>query len=199
MSKVLQQKLTSEQWARIDSKYGGLYVDISNKIYNSDLDKKEIVQELKLKTIKILYSFCEKYSIDFDKAIDDEIFNKYLKTGLWNWRNTLCKNIITKAKNTENKPTVSLETLGVTNGSQNSYKDIKDTRGHITFAEIDFNDDKYSLSAIQLKIVDLILTEGNCYLHNNSINYSYICNKLNINYKFLLRQLELLKEKIGNK
>ena len=88
--------------ALLENKYGGLYWTISQKIGLDPIlhDNEDCVQDMRILAYKVLLQFkVKKYpELSVEEIIETSHFDKYLKTALWNYKNTSGSKI-TKRKN----------------------------------------------------------------------------------------------------
>lgn len=194
-------EITSDHWAIIQKAYGGLFKDIARKIYKSDQSPEDLVSEIQIKVLKVLRSYCIKYNLSIDDALKDDIFPKFLKTSLWNWRNTKCKltirhNLTFKKLTGVDENNTNVKVSKQSSTGDHGFADIVDPKSSIIFAELNFHFDRFKLNEMEGKIVDLILSDGKCYKFNNSINKAYLVSMLGIANNTLDNCLQSIKNKI---
>ena len=79
-------KLTNEQWAQYEERYGKLMHTISMKISGDDAiaNHEDNYSDLCVAAIESIDAFERKTGDDFEKAMNNKLFDQYTKTVLWN-------------------------------------------------------------------------------------------------------------------
>ena len=193
-------------WDKIEVKYGGLFNSIVSKIYSPEvlmLTKKELLQEIRLKALKVIRKYQEDNKLEPDLFVETVEFGKYFKTALWNWRATLCKNII-KIKQEKFSPefvyldvtSIDMNDSGdkqMTIRIDNLLEDMDSVKAKELFEILDFSS---TLTELQSKIINIILEDKYCYV-GNTVSMSYLANKLNTSPHLISKEMGYLKSIIN--
>jgi len=83
-------QVTEEQQKKIEEKYGRLMYTIAHRIGGDKItnDFEDSVQNLKISALDAVTTFAKKENKEFDEFFDTLEFSKYIKTVLWNRKNS---------------------------------------------------------------------------------------------------------------
>ena len=122
-------KLTDEQWALYEERYGKLMHTISMKISGDEAiaNHEDNYADLCIAALESIEGFKKKTGEDFDEAIDNKLFDQYTKTVLWNRKAK--KGIpLSKKMDFRNKHySIDQELIGHEGEAQGSHERIEDT------------------------------------------------------------------------
>lgn len=165
-------------------KYDKLFFSMANGMYDEDFDKSNLIQNLRLKALSVV----QKYAQDFGDQEPDfwigSYFAKWLKTCLWNYRNTQFTKFI------EEKKRFQIKGEG---GDRLEMGDIS------TFVSSkDFHIDLPLLSEEEQKFVKVILQENDVLSEDGKVLVNSVARHLNIPRYAANKILEKLKRSLND-
>jgi hypothetical protein len=198
--------LTEEDWEFIKQKYQKLISYIAKGVFGDTASNsfEDTVNDLYLYCVKAVNGYTSKTGLEFKEFKDTDQFNAYIKTCLWNRRNTKRKYIalrqLIRANEVRFKTTLSpgdnIYDENADNFSSNFENNIADTRlrGSDT---VDMIDSFVSLSDLQKTIVTFIIKNPKSFLDNGKINCNHVVKKLNITPPALNLELYEIGQKLS--
>jgi len=179
-------KLTNEQWAIYEKRYGRLMHTIAMKISGDDAvaNHEDNYADLCMAALESIEGFKKKTGESFDEAIDNKLFDQYTKTVLWNRKAK--KGIpLTKRMSFRNKHySIDSNILNLDQRSEGSHELIEDTRATFGLSAVELDDFTESQPENVKKIINAILKNPKLLSKDGTINHSAIkkCTGLSIHY-----------------
>ena len=179
-------KLTNEQWATYEKRYGRLMHTIAMKISGDDAvaNHEDNYADLCMAALESIEGFKKKTGESFDEAIDNKLFDQYTKTVLWNRKAK--KGIpLTKRMSFRNKHySIDSNILSLDQRSEGSHELIEDTRATFGLSAVELDDFTESQPENVKKIINAILKNPKILSKDGTINHSAIkkCTGLSIHY-----------------
>ena len=179
-------KLTNEQWAIYEKRYGRLMHTIAMKISGDDAvaNHEDNYADLCMAALESIEGFKKKTGESFDEAIDNKLFDQYTKTVLWNRKAK--KGIpLTKRMSFRNKHySIDSNILNLEQRSEGSHELIEDTRATFGLSAVELDDFTESQPENVKKIINAILKNPKLLSKDGTINHSAIkkCTGLSIHY-----------------
>ena len=179
-------KLTNEQWAIYEKRYGRLMHTIAMKISGDDAvaNHEDNYADLCMAALESIEGFKKKTGESFDEAIDNKLFDQYTKTVLWNRKAK--KGIpLTKRMSFRNKHySIDSNILSLDQRSEGSHELIEDTRATFGLSAVELDDFTESQPENVKKIINAILKNPKLLSKDGTINHSAIkkCTGLSIHY-----------------
>jgi len=191
------KKLTDEQWATYEERYGRLMHTISMKI-SGDVaiaNHEDNYADLCIAALESIDGFERKTGLSFDEAIDDKLFDQYTKTVLWNRKAK--KGIpLTKKMPFRNKH-VSLDLDHYDSGGMPSlHEKIEDPRAAYDSSSVDLEDFTKSQPEDVQRVMNAILKNPGILSRDGSINHSAVKNSTGLSVHYTNKALSHLKQSI---
>ena len=82
--------ISNEEWEFVQKKYGSLIYMIAHRIGGDKItnDFDDSVQEIRMSAMDAIRTYKKKTDVPFDKFFITKDFDKYIKTCLWNRKNS---------------------------------------------------------------------------------------------------------------
>jgi len=184
--------VTDEQWQKIDEKYGNLMWKISYKISgdNAIANLEDNHADLQVAALDAVEGFKKKTGKTADEFLDTKLFDQYLKTCLWNFKNN-------KGGKIAKKYHLTRDTV-----SSSEYEDIiqeceNSSRGqfyNFDAAEIF----PFKLTSLEQEIVDLVVNEPEMLKDNGTLNLSEISKAMHKTWSDVRDIVEGLNQRLQN-
>lgn len=184
--------VTDAQWQKIDEKYGNLMWKISYKISgdNAIANLEDNHSDLQVAALDAIEGFRKKTGKTADDFIDTKLFDQYLKTCLWNFKNN-------KGSKIAKKYHLTRDTV-----SSSEYEDIiqeceSSSRGQF------YNFDAvecflFKLTQLEEEVVDLVVNEPEMLKDNGTLNLSMISKAMHKTWSDIRDIVEGLSQKLQN-
>ena len=183
--------LTEEQYKKIEKAYLNLMYKISHRTGGDRLgyDFEDVVQELRMTAIEAVNAFSRKIGKPFDEFFGTDAFNRYIKTCLWNKKNTKGR-YIQQRYGVRN--VVSLDKVFDADGdfAHPIFESANLTTSAIlsgtSFGEV-------NLDQQQREVVDAVMGDASIYKPNGEINISKLARRVDRprnHVKHILERLE---------
>ena len=103
----MKSQITSSQWEKVSDKYGSLIYTICHNISGDPhlCTVSDLQADLQIIALEAIETYSRKTNQTFDEFFETEIFGKYLKTCLWNYKNNRGAKI-TKKRKIRNMPSI---------------------------------------------------------------------------------------------
>tara|TARA_R100000458_G_C8258685_1_gene234432 strand:- start:751 stop:1314 length:564 start_codon:yes stop_codon:yes gene_type:complete len=176
-------ELSDTQWKQITKKYGKLMWMISHRVGGDTITNsvEDSYQELSMSAMDAVRTFSNKTTKPFDEFFSTKEFDKYIKTCLWNKKNSLGIKI-QKKKVVNNAMSFEPELVSEEETYEGSGIPI-DVSG---FADIELDDECR-------KVVEVILRDGKVIKPNGKININRLVRetgKSKPRIKYIIERLE---------
>ena len=190
-------KLTDEQWALYEERYGRLMHTIAMKISGDDAiaNHEDNYADLCMAALESIEGFKNKTGEDFDEAIENKLFDQYTKTVLWNRKAK--KGIpLTKRMDFRNKQ-ISLDcgTGGESDPYQSNYHElVEDTRAQFGTSAVDLEDFTNEQSEDVQKIIKAILKNPGLLAKDGTINHSALRDSTGLSVHYTSKAVNTLRK-----
>ena len=103
----MKSQITSSQWEKVSDKYESLIYTICHNISGDPhlCTVSDLQADLQIIALEAIETYSRKTNQTFDEFFETEIFGKYLKTCLWNYKNNRGAKI-TKKRKIRNMPSI---------------------------------------------------------------------------------------------
>ena len=174
--------ITPEQWEKIQEQYGNLIYKVAHFIGGDKItsDFEDSVQDLRMACIDACYGYEKKTGLSFDDYFDTEGFHKYIKTVLWNKKNSNGTQI---QKRRTIKPKGSVKEAYMGYGGD----DFKQ--------EIDFYDVYEELEDEEQKMIFEVLQDRKSIKPNGTINIARLSRQLGVSKGKVKKTLQSVTER----
>ena len=184
--------ITAEQWQKIDDKYGNLMWKISYKISgdNAIANLEDNHADLQVAALEAVQGFKKKTGKTTDEFLDTKLFDQYLKTCLWNFKNN-------KGSKIAKKYHLTRDTV-----SSSEYADIIPECENASRGQY-YNYDAadifpFKLTALEQQVVDLVVDDPNMLKDNGSLNVSQLGKVMHKTWSDVRDIVEGLSERLQN-
>ena len=191
-------KLTDEQWALYEERYGKLMHTISMKISGDDAiaNHEDNYADLCMAALESIEAFKKKTGEDFDVAINNKLFDQYTKTVLWNRKAK--KGIpLTKRMPFRNSH-LSLDIDHTELGLPNLHERIEDPRATYDTSAVDLRDFGKSQSEDVQRVLNAIIKNPSILSRDGSINHSAIKESTGMSIHYTNKAVAKLKKSLRN-
>jgi hypothetical protein len=185
--------LTAEQWEKVDNKYGNLMWSISYKISGdcAIASLEDNHADLQIAALEAIEGFKKKTGKTADEFLDTKLFDQYLKTCLWNFKNN-------KGSKIAKKYHLTRDTV-----SSSEYEDIiQESEFRSKGEHYSFNAEQIfpiKLTSLEQKVVDLVVEDSDMLKDNGSLNISKLSKSLHKTWGDVRDIIEGLNEKLETK
>ena len=193
-------KLTDEQWALYEERYGKLMHTIAMKISGDDAiaNHEDNYADLCMAALESIEGFKKKTGEDFDTAIDNKLFDQYTKTVLWNRKAK--KGIpLTKRMNFRNKHySIDRDVImyGREGEEQGLHGRIEDSKAQYAASAIDLQDFANEQPEDVKTVINAILKNPGILSKDGSINHSALRTSTGLSGYFNNKAVSKLKKSI---
>ena len=191
-------KLTNDQWALYEERYGRLMHTIAMKISGDEAiaNHDDNYADLCMAALESIEGFKKKTGEEFDQAIDNKLFDQYTKTVLWNRKAK--KGIpLSKKMDFRNKHlSMDQEMVGLDGDSQGSHERIEDTRSSFGLSAIELEDFTESQPADVKKVINAILKDPGILSKEGIINNSVIRKATGLSIHYTNKAVNHLKDSL---
>ena len=194
MSSMIQ--LTDKQWALYEERYGKLMHTIAMKISGDSAiaNHEDNYSDLCMAALESIEGFRNKTGQDFDEAINNELFDQYTKTVLWNRKAK--KGIpLTKRMPFRNSH-VSLDLDHSHVGIPSLHDRIEDPRANFDASSVDLEDFTKSQPVHVQKVLNAILKNPSILSRDGNINHSAIKKSTGLSVHYTNKAVEHLKNSL---
>ena len=103
----MKSQITSSQWEKVSDKYESLIYTICHNISGDPhlCTVSDLQADLQIIALEAIETYSRKTNQTFDEFFETEMFGKYLKTCLWNYKNNRGAKI-TKKRKIRNMPSI---------------------------------------------------------------------------------------------
>ena len=189
-------KLTDEQWALYEERYGKLMHMIAMKISgdNALASHEDNYADLSMAALESIEGFKKKTGEDFDEAIDNKLFDQYTKTVLWNRKAK--KGIpLSKKMDFRNKH-FSIDQTYDDQFSEGGYEWLPDVRAQYDASAVDLEDFTNEQPEDVKKVINSILKNPGILSKDGSINHSALRSSTGLSVHFTNKAVDNLKQSI---
>jgi len=164
--------VSAEQWEKIDVKYSSLLWTISHRISGDRAlaSLEDNFADLQIVALEAVAGFEKKTGRKFDEFWGDKLFDQYIKTCLWNFKNNKGGKIAQRyninrdvVSTSQNEEVLKLESK---NGSQFDF-------------DFFLEDISTQFSEEQKEVLEALVRCPSCVKVNGSINISKVAKKVN--------------------
>ena len=185
-------ELKPQEWEDLMVKYEKLIHKIAHGIFGDvTTQHDDSYQDLCVSALEAVNGYAKKTGkLDYQSFKDDELFNKYLKTVLWNRLNTK-RRLVTRALDINGKA-IRINILN----EEESF-DIEDT----SLDDSVFKESAEYLSSFieeERKVINVISNDPLAFLQNGNINIDRIRRKLNMSTNKTHQLVTQIAHKIKN-
>ena len=191
-------KLTDEQWALYEERYGKLMHTIAMKISGDDAiaNHEDNYADLCMAALESIEGFKNKTGEDFDVAINNKLFDQYTKTVLWNRKAK--KGIpLTKKMEFRNKH-YSLDQDFIMNDSDSpsSHERIEDTRSGFGASATELEDFTESQPDDVKKVINAILKNPGILSKDGIFNHAAVRRATGLSVNYTNKAIDKLKKSL---
>jgi|15BtaG_2_1085339.scaffolds.fasta_scaffold01901_9 hypothetical protein len=174
--------ITKEQWDKLDVQYGKLIYKIAHFIGGDRItnDFEDSVQEVRMACIDACIGYEKKTGLKFDEYFGTEEFGKYIKTVMWNKKNSNGTNI---KKKKHLQPVCKVKEAYMGFGSD-SFKD-----------DVDFYDVYAELELLEQEMLTEVLNDGKAIKPNGAINIARLARTLGVSKGKIKKTIQSVTEK----
>jgi len=180
--------ITNDQWEKYIKKYGRLLHTISFKISGDEAisNKEDNYSDLQIAAIESIKGFSKKTGKTFDEMIDDQLFDKYTKTVLWNFKNAKGMKITKKKKNRLSGDDIRvfpLEPYSNKTGDITPISSFEPSATSSTDSICSFNslkDEISNIGELEKSIIDLICDDPSYISGSGILKVGTVAKKLNV-------------------
>ena len=193
-------KLTDEQWALYEERYGKLMHTIAMKISGDDAiaNHEDNYADLCMAALESIEGFKKKTGEDFDTAIENKLFDQYTKTVLWNRKAK--KGIpLTKRMDFRNKHYSidhDVTVYGREGGEQGLHGRIEDSKAQYAASAVDLQDFANEQPEDVKTVINAILKNPGILSKDGSINHSALRTSTGLSVHFTNKAVSKLKKSI---
>tara|TARA_Y100001937_G_scaffold128028_1_gene202151 strand:- start:921 stop:1514 length:594 start_codon:yes stop_codon:yes gene_type:complete len=189
-------KLTEQEWALYEERYGKLMHTIAMKISGDDAvaSHEDNYSDLCLAALESIDGFEKKTGEKFKAAINNKLFDQYTKTVLWN-RKAKKGVPLTKKMNFRNKH-MSLDYCSTSGEDYNLSERIEDTRSQFDSSSIDLEDFKQGQSEDVQLVLNAIINNPGTLSKEGSLNHSAIKKSTGLSIHYTNKAIDKLKNSI---
>ena len=192
-------KLTDEQWALYEERYGRLMHTIAMKISGDDAiaNHDDNYADLCMAALESIEGFKKKTGEDFDQAIENKLFDQYTKTVLWNRKAK--KGIpLSKKMDFRNKHYSIDADLSHDSGyeSQGSHQRIEDTRASFGVSAVDLEDFTESQPEDVKKVINAIIKNPGILSKDGFFNNSVLRKETGLSVHYTAKAVNQLKDSL---
>ncbi len=179
--------VSSEQWSLIDEKYSKLLWTISHKISGDRAlaSLEDNFSDLQIVALEAVQGFEKKTGKGFDEFWGDKLFDQYIKTCLWNFKNNKGGKISQRyninrdvVSTSQNEEVLKLESE---NGSEISF-------------EFFLEDLSTQFSKEQKEVLNALVKCPSCVKINGTINISKVAKKVGMGWQETSNVIDSLSE-----
>lgn len=192
-------KLSDEQWALYEERYGRLMHTIAMKISGDEAiaSHEDNYADLCIAALESIEGFKNKTGQDFDEAIDNKLFDQYTKTVLWNRKAK--KGIpLTKRMDFRNKHySIDQDHLaGVDESPTGSHERIEDPRSSFAASSIELEDFTESQPEDVKKVIKAIMKNPSILSNDGIFNHASIRKATGLSIHYTNKAVNHLKNSI---
>jgi len=164
--------VSAEQWEKIDDKYSNLLWTISHRISGDRAlaSLEDNFADLQIVALEAVAGFEKKTGRRFDEFWGEKLFDQYIKTCLWNFKNNKGARIAQRyninrdvVSTSQNEEVLKLENK---NGSQFDF-------------EFFLEDISTAFSEEQREVLEALVRCPSCVKQNGTVNISKVAKKVN--------------------
>ena len=190
-------KLTEQQWALYEERYGKLMHTIAMKISGDDAiaSHEDNYADLCIAALESIEGFEKKTGEKFEQAINNKLFDQYTKTVLWNRKAK--KGIpLTKRMAFRNKQHSIDNSLfyNEKEGGRSSHDIIEDTRAGYAASSVELKDFTESQPENVRKVINAIMKNPTILAKDGTINHSAIKKQTGLSIHYTNKAIEQLKK-----
>ena len=180
---MMRCSLTNEQFEYLKEKYGRLISKAARTVKSDQVlhSPQDCEQELYIAMFDAVEGFKKKTSLPEEDFLESELFGKYLKTSIWNRKNTLGSKV-SKNYDLNHALPINEELL---DGSDPDCSTVN------IFKDIDFDCD-------ELEFIKATIKDPSLYKRNGKVNISKAAKILNIPKSQVEHTIYKLKQKFIN-
>ncbi len=189
-------QLTDEQWALYEERYGKLMHTIAMKISGDTAlaSHEDNYADLCMAALESIEGFEKKTGEDFDKAINNKLFDQYTKTVLWNRKAK--KGIpLSKKMDFRNKH-YSIDQEFLDGETQGLHERIEDSRSQFDASAVDLEDFTNEQPEDVKKVINAIVKNPGILSRDGSINHSALRTSTGLSIHFTNKAVDKLKKSI---
>ena len=189
-------KLTDEQWALYEERYGKLMHAISMKISGDEAiaNHEDNYADLCIAALESIEGFKKKTGEDFDEAIDNKLFDQYTKTVLWNRKAK--KGIpLTKRMDFRNKQwSIDQEWDHSKADGSSLHERIEDTRASFGVSAVDLDDFTESQPEDVKKVINAVIKNPAILSREGMFNQAAVRKDTGLSVHFANKAINNLKQ-----
>lgn len=165
----MKSQITSDQWEKVNDKYKSLIYTICHNISGDPhlCTINDLEADLNIIALEAIETFSRKTNQTFDEFFETDMFNKYLKTCLWNYKNNRGAKI-TKKRNIRNMPSIDALFSEEDFNTMEIFTDPKSFGDESLVLQVE--EFKASLDQNQKDIISLVVDNPDLIKPNGKIN-----------------------------
>lgn len=191
------QKLTNEEWATYEKRYGRLMHTISRKISGDPAiaNPEDNYADLCIAALESIEGFNKKTGLSFGEAMDTKLFDQYTKTVLWNRKAKKGIPLTKKMPFRNRHVSLDIDHQG-SGGMPNLHERVEDPRAVYDSSSIDLEDFTKAQPEDVQKVMNAILKNPGILSRDGSINHSAVRNFTGLSVHYTNKALAELKQSI---
>ena len=188
-------KLTDEQWALYEERYGRLMHTIAMKISGDDAvaNHEDNYADLCIAALESIEGFKKKTGKDFDEAIDTKLFDQYTKTVLWNRKAKKGIPLTKKMSFRNSHVSLDLDSAGDF-GSGSLHERIEDPKASYDASSVDLEDFTKSQPEDVQKVMNAIIKNPGLLSRDGTINHSALKSTTGLSVHYTNKAISQLKK-----
>ena len=168
--------LDSVQWEKVSDKYKGLMWTISHRISGDRAlaSLEDNFADLQIVALEAVAGFNKKTGRNFDEFWGEKLFDKYIKTCLWNFKNN-------KGTKIAQRYNINRDVVSTSQNEEVLNLESKND-SHFDF-EFFLEDIATQFSQNQKEVVEALVRCPSCIKHNGTINISKVSKKTGLGWQ----------------
>jgi hypothetical protein len=189
-------KLTDDQWALYEERYGKLMHTIAMKISGDDAiaNHDDNYADLCMAALESIEGFKKKTGEEFDQAIDNKLFDQYTKTVLWNRKAK--KGIPLTKKMTFRNKCYSIDQEFPNAEGERSIDRIADQRAQFDASAVELDDFAESQPEDVKKVINAVLKNPAILSKEGIFNYAAVRRYTGLSVHFANKAIDNLKKSL---
>ena len=186
--------VTDEQWARYEERYGKLMHTISMKISGDEAiaTHEDNYADLCVAAIESISAFERKTGEDFEKAMNNKLFDQYTKTVLWNRKAKKGVPITKRMEFRNSQQSIDFQYDDETRACDM----IPDTRSMASTSSVELEEFTESQTDDVKKVIDAILQNPNNVKVDGLFSYASIKDHTGLSSYNTVKAIRTLRDKL---
>jgi len=167
--------MNQEIQKEIIDKYHKLLWNIASWVNGDSViySREDVYQDLVVALIETTRKFQEKTDLGDDEVLDSSYFDKYVKTSLWNHKNTMGRKILNSRKNVD----IDLSLIEIEEPEKLEVPEV--------------------MSEKERRVLDVILNEHSFFSESTKLNYFKIAESSGIAYHLIRKVVNNLRKHLN--